>query len=57
MRAGSDLKRAFVAAMLEWIDGGWQLGEFGSHGDVLLHPWDCATHNQYYANWQAILGG
>jgi hypothetical protein len=23
---GSDLKRAFVAAMLEHIDGGWQPG-------------------------------
>ena len=28
--AGHDLKRAFVAAMLEWIDAGWQLGEFSS---------------------------
>jgi hypothetical protein len=28
--ADSDLKRAFVAAMLEWIDAGWQLGEFSS---------------------------
>jgi hypothetical protein len=28
--AGSDLKRAFVAAMLEWIDAGWQFGEFSS---------------------------
>jgi hypothetical protein len=27
---GSDLKRAFVVAMLEHIDAGWQLGEFGS---------------------------
>jgi hypothetical protein len=27
---GSDLKRAFVAAMLEWIDTGWQLAEFSS---------------------------
>jgi hypothetical protein len=27
---GADLKRAFVAAMLEWIDAGWQLGEFSS---------------------------
>jgi hypothetical protein len=26
----SDLKRAFVVAMLEWIDAGWQLGEFSS---------------------------
>jgi hypothetical protein len=28
--AGADLKRAFVSAMLEWIDAGWQLGEFSS---------------------------
>jgi hypothetical protein len=25
---GADLKRAFVAAMLEYIDAGWQLAEF-----------------------------
>jgi hypothetical protein len=30
LAAGSDLKRVFVAAMLERIDAGWQLGEFGS---------------------------
>jgi hypothetical protein len=34
--AGSDLKRAFVAAMLEWIDAGWQLGEFSSTGGVFF---------------------
>jgi hypothetical protein len=34
--AGSDLKRTFVAAMLEWIDAGWQLGEFSSTGGVLF---------------------
>jgi hypothetical protein len=27
---GSDLKRAFVVLMLEWIDAGWRLGEFSS---------------------------
>lgn len=27
---GVDLKRAFVLAMLEWIDAGWALGEFSS---------------------------
>ena len=27
---GADLKRTFIAAMLEWIDAGWQLGEFSS---------------------------
>ena len=30
---GTDLKRTFAAAMLEWIDAGWQLGEFSSAGD------------------------
>jgi hypothetical protein len=33
---GSDLKRAFVAAMLEWIDAGWQLGEFSSTAGVFF---------------------
>jgi hypothetical protein len=33
---GSDLKRAFVAAMLEWIDAGWKLGEFSSTGGVFF---------------------
>jgi hypothetical protein len=33
---GSDLKRAFVAAMLEWIDAGWQPGEFSSTGGVFF---------------------
>ena len=28
--AGADLKRLYVATMLEWIDAGWQLGEFSS---------------------------
>lgn len=27
---GTDLKRVFVAAMLEWLDAGWTLGEFSS---------------------------
>lgn len=27
---GVDAKRAFVLAMLEWIDAGWSLGEFSS---------------------------
>lgn len=26
----SDLRRVFVAAMLEWMDAGWRLGEFSS---------------------------
>jgi hypothetical protein len=33
---GADLKRSFVAAMLEHIDAGWQLGEFGSRGGVFF---------------------
>jgi hypothetical protein len=33
---GSDLKRAFVAAMLEWIDAGWQIKEFGSTGGLVF---------------------
>jgi hypothetical protein len=27
---GTDLKRVFVLAMLQWIDAGWRLGEFSS---------------------------
>jgi hypothetical protein len=34
LAAGNDLKRAFVAGMLEYIDGGRQLGEFGSRAGV-----------------------
>jgi hypothetical protein len=34
--AGTDLKRVFVAAMLEYIDAGWQLGEFGSHVGIFF---------------------
>jgi hypothetical protein len=34
--AGTDLKRAFVVAMLGHIDAGWQLGEFGSRGGVFF---------------------
>jgi hypothetical protein len=30
--SGTNLKRVFVAAMLERIDAGWQLGEFSSRG-------------------------
>jgi hypothetical protein len=26
----SDLRRVFIAAMLEWMDAGWRLGEFSS---------------------------
>jgi len=34
--AGIDLKRVFVAAMLEWIDAGWQLREFSSRSGVFF---------------------
>ena len=27
---GADLKRAFLTAMLRWLDDGWRLGEFSS---------------------------
>ena len=33
---GSGLKRAFFAAMLEWIDAGWQFGEFSSRTGVFF---------------------
>jgi hypothetical protein len=34
--AGCDLKRAFIVAMLAYIDSGWQLGEFGSRVGVFF---------------------
>ncbi len=34
--AGSDLKRAFVAAILDHIDTGWRLGEFTSRTGVFF---------------------
>ena len=34
--AGSNLKRVFIGAMLEHIDGGWRLGEFGSRVGVFF---------------------
>ena len=33
---GTDLKRAFVVAMLEWIDAGWTLGEFSSRSGTFF---------------------
>jgi hypothetical protein len=33
---GTDLKRAFVAAMLEWIDAGWNLREFSSRSGTFF---------------------
>jgi hypothetical protein len=34
--AGADLKRAFIAAMLEWIDAGWEIAEFSSRAGVFF---------------------
>jgi hypothetical protein len=36
LAAGSDLKRAFVAAMLEWIDAGWAIAEFSSRSGAFF---------------------
>ena len=36
---GVDLKRVFVAAMLEWIDAGWKLSEFSSRTGVFFCTW------------------
>lgn len=33
---GADLKRTFIAAMLEWIDAGWQIKEFSSRTGVFF---------------------
>jgi hypothetical protein len=33
---GTDLKRVLVAAMLNRIDAGWQLGEFSSRGGAVF---------------------
>lgn len=33
---GSDLKRAFVAAMLEWMDAGWKPAEFSSRSGTFF---------------------
>ena len=33
---GTDLKKAFIAATLHWIDAGWLLGEFSSTGGVFF---------------------
>jgi hypothetical protein len=35
---GTDLKRVLVAAMLNRIDAGWQLGEFSSRGGPSSSP-------------------
>jgi hypothetical protein len=36
LAAGADLKRAFIAAMLEWIDAGWRIAEFSSTGGTFF---------------------
>lgn len=36
--ADTNLKRLFVATMLEWVDAGWELEEFGSRtGTFFCH--------------------
>jgi hypothetical protein len=57
---GANLKRAFVAAMLEWIDTDWELGEFSSTAGVFfctkgverrmvnISPTAPATRHSYY---------
>ena len=47
LAAGSDLKRAFVAEMLQWIDAGWQLGEFSSTGGVFF----CTRGTEWSMVW------
>jgi hypothetical protein len=39
---GADLKRAFVAAILEHIDAGWRLGEFSSRSGTFF----CTKDNE-----------
>ena len=36
LQPGTNLNRAFVAAMREWIDAGWELGELSSTGGTLF---------------------
>lgn len=33
---GANLKRVFIAAMLEWIDAGWEIAEFSSRAGVFF---------------------
>ena len=37
LEPGTDLVRAFLSAMLELIDTGWQLGEFASSSGAVRH--------------------
>src|ERR1700744_703385 len=37
LEPGTDLVRAFLAAMLDLIDNGWQLGEFASGSGAVRH--------------------
>ena len=37
LEPGTDLIRAYLAAMLELIDAGWRLGEFSSLGAAVRH--------------------
>jgi hypothetical protein len=34
--ADFNLKRAFIAAMLEWIDAGWEIAQFSSKAGVFF---------------------
>ena len=36
IQAETDLKRLYVATMLEWIDAGWQLGELSSRSGTFF---------------------
>jgi hypothetical protein len=36
LETGANLKRVFVAAILEHIDAGWQLGDFGSRSSTFF---------------------
>jgi len=34
--ADTNVKRVFIAAMLEWIDAGWEIAEFSSRAGVFF---------------------
>ena len=40
--AGTDLRRFFIATMLQWIDAGWELGEFSSTAPTFF----CTRRNE-----------
>jgi hypothetical protein len=49
---GSDLKRAFVAAMVEWIDAGWTLG--GSAQEAARSSTPAASSGAWSASLQRL---